>query len=131
MPSNSYPENTYHNENDLLQKVSEGNTSAFTSLVDGYWNQLYSHALAYVKNSEKAKEITQDVFLKIWQNRETLKEIKSFKNYLFIVGKNHIISAMRKKLQEEQQPDENLAEELWIPINNFYTKKPTKKYCRV
>jgi RNA polymerase sigma-70 factor (ECF subfamily) len=87
-----------YDENEILFKVASGDQKAFTILVDNYWNKVYSHALAYTKSSSRAQEITQDVFLKIWYKRKSLPEIRDFKNYLFILSRHHIISAMRKKL---------------------------------
>ena len=69
-------------------------------MLDIYWNKVYSHALAYTKSSPRAQEITQDVFLQVWKKRQTLFEIVDFANFLFILGKNKIISSMRKKLEE-------------------------------
>jgi len=88
-----------YNERRLLLSVAAGDEKAFTQLVDLYWNRVYGHALAYAKSSQKAQEITQDVFLKVWKKRDTLKEIVDFKNFLFILGRNQIISSLRKKLE--------------------------------
>ncbi len=88
-----------YNESELLAKVASGEQKAFTVLVDYYWNKVYSHALAYSKSVSRAQEITQDVFLKVWHKREGLTEVRDFKSYLFILGKRHIISSMRKKLE--------------------------------
>ncbi len=88
-----------YNESELLIKVASGEQKAFTVLVDYYWNKVYSHALAYSKSVTRAQEITQDIFLKVWHKREALTEVRDFKSYLFILGKHHIISSMRKKLE--------------------------------
>jgi RNA polymerase sigma-70 factor (ECF subfamily) len=88
-----------YNESELLIQVASGEQKAFTVLVDYYWNKVYSHALAYSKSVTRAQEITQDVFLKVWHKREALTEVRDFKSYLFILGKHHIISSMRKKLE--------------------------------
>ena len=80
--------------------MAGGNQKAFTRLVDLFWNDVYSHALAYTKSHTRAQEITQDVFLKLWNKRDRLPEVNSFKNYLFILGRNQIISALRNKLDE-------------------------------
>ena len=88
-----------YNESELLIQVASGEQKAFTVLVDYYWNKVYSHALAYSKSVTRAQEITQDIFLKVWHKREALTEVRDFKSYLFILGKRHIISSMRKKLE--------------------------------
>ncbi|MEO6187694.1 MAG: sigma-70 family RNA polymerase sigma factor [Ginsengibacter sp.] len=97
-----------YNESELLIKVASGEQKAFTLLVDYYWNSVYSHALAYSKSVTRAQEITQDVFLKVWHKREALRDVRDFKSFLFILGKHHIISSMRKKL--ESLTDEDLLE---------------------
>jgi len=89
-----------YDERALLDLVAGGDQKAFTRLVDLYWNKVYSHALAYAKSSPRAQEITQDVFLQVWNKREALKEVFDFKNFLFILGRNQIVSSMRKKLIE-------------------------------
>ena len=89
-----------YNERELLSSIAEGDQRAFTRLVNEYWNKVYGHALAYTKSSHRAQEITQDVFLQVWIKRQTLTGISDFKNFLFILGKNKIISAIRKKLDE-------------------------------
>jgi RNA polymerase sigma-70 factor (ECF subfamily) len=89
-----------YSERELLDSIAEGDQRAFTRLVDIYWNKVYGHALAYTKSSHRAQEITQDVFLQVWIKRRTLSEINDFKNFLFILGKNKILSSIRKKLDE-------------------------------
>ena len=94
-----------NNEKELLILVAEGNEKAFTRLVDLYWNKVYSHALVYLKSPPKAQEITQDIFLQVWKKKETLNEISEFKNFLFILGRNQIVSSLRKKLMETTSQD--------------------------
>lgn len=94
------PDQVSYDEQELLLLIAEGDQKAFTQLVDLYWKKVYGHALAYVKSVPRAQEITQDIFLNVWNKRERLKEVRDFKNFLFILGRNQIISSMRKKLEE-------------------------------
>lgn len=117
----------YNTENDLAVLIASGNQTAFTKLVDEKWRQVYGHALAYVKSSEKAQEITQDIFLKLWQNREKLTEVKNLENYLFILGRNHIVSEMRRRLTDTYPgvPD-TLEEDVWVPDRQLQLKQSTQ-----
>lgn len=99
------PEQPSYDERSLLHAVAEGDQKAFTRLVDLYWNRVYSHALAYTKSAPRAQEITQDIFVKIWKKRDTLREINDFAAFLFILGKHQLISAMRKKLETTTELD--------------------------
>jgi len=119
---NSFP----YDEKSLLSSIASGDQKAFTKLVDLYWNKVYSHALAYAKSSPRAQEITQDVFLKVWNKREALVEILDFKNYLFILGRNQIISSLRKKLVEftgtdpVETPEETLLPDQQLEYKEAY-----------
>jgi len=48
-----------------------------------------------------AEDLTQEVFIKIWENRETLYNVQSFKNYLFVTSRNHTLNAMKKAFRSE------------------------------
>ncbi|KIC96220.1 RNA polymerase sigma factor [Flavihumibacter solisilvae] len=85
----------------LLSQVAEGDESAFRQLFDRYWDNIYGVAFSFTKSHANAEEIVQDVFLKIWLNREKLLTIERFDQYLFIVARNHIYNVMRKKIMEE------------------------------
>lgn len=96
-------------EKQLLILAAEGNARMFGKLVDAYWNDVYSHALAYFKLTELAEEMTQDLFAKIWRKREKLKEVNSFKNYLYIVSRNDFL----KKLSGKTETPSLQLEEAW------------------
>lgn len=81
----------------LLQQIADGSENAFAVLVAQKWNNIYWQALSYVKSSYQAQDIVQDVFLKIWQERQKLPGVDRFDSFLFIIARNHIISALRKK----------------------------------
>ncbi|MDH7460460.1 RNA polymerase sigma-70 factor [Chitinophagaceae bacterium 26-R-25] len=80
-----------------LVNTSKGDQAAFTFLLRYYWNKVYSQALTYLKSAEHAQEVTQDVFVKIWSSKERLAEIENFSDYLFIISRNEVISALRKR----------------------------------
>lgn len=96
-----------YNEKELLLKIAEGDEKAFNVLVHQYWNTFFSHALAYLKSVEKAEETTQDIFMRVWQARQTLPAVNSLKDYLFIVARNQIYNEARKKIMQLYLPLEN------------------------
>ena len=111
-------------EKALLALITDGDQKAFARLVNMYWNKIYSHALAFLKSSICAQEITQDIFLHIWNKRDKLGNVENFNNYFFILGRNRIISAMRKKLKEPfVEVPLNQAEEIYYPDLQLETKQ--------
>ena len=96
------PEATIINEEQLLSLVAAGDQSAFAQLYQQRHHQLGSYIFSILKSRELTQEIVQDVFLKVWMGRESLTEVRSFKDYLFIMSRNAAIS-MLKKLATQQQ----------------------------
>ncbi|MBS1669714.1 MAG: sigma-70 family RNA polymerase sigma factor [Bacteroidetes bacterium] len=95
----------FDEEPSLLQEVANGNQKSFRRLFDYYFNHIYSTALAFTKSETDAEEIAQDVFLKIWVQREKLISVRKFNDYLFIIARNHIFNHLRKKLHEQAFTD--------------------------
>lgn len=89
-----------HNEKELLTQTAEGDENAFRQLFDHYWNHIYSVAFSLTKSAVISEEIVQDVFLKIWLNKEKLTSVTKFDAYLFTVARNHIYNELRKKTLE-------------------------------
>lgn len=74
----------------LINKLKSGDLDAFNQLFEGYSGRLYAFGLKYLKSQTDAEELVQDVFLKIWRNREKLREDKNFHAYLFTIAFNQI-----------------------------------------
>ena len=116
--------NESYNEQELLSGVAAGQEDAFSRLVNIYRNKVFSHALTYVKSYEAAEEITQDIFVKVWVNRHLLPEVKDFKNYLFILGRNQLVSAIRKKVMDTTTNDnDDIPSNLLMPDHQVEFKE--------
>lgn len=81
----------------LVQSLQKGNVQAFDSLFEVYSPKLYGFALKYFKNESDAEELVQEVFVKVWENRNSLKSEHSFKSYLFTIALNIIRKHFNKK----------------------------------
>jgi RNA polymerase sigma-70 factor (ECF subfamily) len=90
----------------LLLSVAAGDGSAFEQLFDQYWDHIYSVAYTLTKSRETARDIVQEIFIKIWLVREELPQKDSFPNFLFIVARNHMLDELRKKTRESPFTDQ-------------------------
>lgn len=88
------------NETKLLYLLRQGNELAFTQLYNYFRPKVYGVALKMLKSPELAQEIVQEVFLKIWQEREKAEDIRDFENFLFIITRNRVLDALKKKANE-------------------------------
>lgn len=94
------PELAIFKESDLIHEVVLGNENAFGHLFKMYNQRLGTYIFRLTDSRELAEEVVQDIFLKIWMNRETLMGVKNFKAYLFVVSKNHALNCLRKVIKE-------------------------------
>jgi RNA polymerase sigma-70 factor (ECF subfamily) len=84
--------------------MAAGSENAFCKLFDHYWNKVYASALVLTKSPQLAQDISQEVFLQLWQNREKALEIKNLDGFLFISARNLIFKKMsRMKLEDAYQ----------------------------
>ena len=90
-------------EPELIIKIREGDADAFKNLFDTYCQALIYFAWRYVKNTQIAENIVQDVFLKIWLNRTKLNPALKIKSYLYKAVKNQVMQHLRKAKLENQK----------------------------
>lgn len=91
------PQKKKTEESVLVAYLKQGDKKAFESLFHRYSERVYYFSLKYLGDQHMAEEITQEVFVKIWINREQLREDLSFKSYLFTATRNTIIDLYRKR----------------------------------
>lgn len=76
---------------------------AFDFLFHKYSESLYSFVLGITRDSFAAEEVTQIVFIKVWQNKSQIKEYYSFKSFLFSITYHETISWLRKEKSEKRR----------------------------
>jgi len=86
----------------LVTSLIANNEQGFRALFDRYHQDIYRYALSLLKVNELAEEVVQDVFLKIWQNREQLDPAFSFKSYLFTIAKHRCLNMLRKAAHDKK-----------------------------
>lgn len=92
------PKYNRYNETKLLSLISKGDEQAYSIIFHQYFDHVYSVALAFTKSSEMAKDIAQEVFIRIWHYREKLAEVNNFECWLAKVVKNYIRNTLKKKV---------------------------------
>jgi RNA polymerase sigma-70 factor (family 1) len=90
------PSYVAHNEKELLILLKEGQQDAFTQLYHLYSERIYLNVLKLVKQEQVAQEILQDIFIILWEKRDTIDIQASFRSYLFRIGENKVIDFYRK-----------------------------------
>jgi len=83
-----------------LTDLSSGSRNAFRHIFDECSGQIYHFALQYVNSAFDAEEITQEVFVRLWETRHRIDPGANFDAYLFTITRNIIFNSHKKKLNE-------------------------------
>lgn len=75
-------------ERDILLRLRSGDEDAFRTIYERYSRLIYHNIMRFVKDPSIADDLLQDVFIKIWENRELVNPDRSFPAYLFTCSRN-------------------------------------------
>lgn len=91
----------------LLQKIRDGDQGAFKQLYHLLFFRLYQFAYSFLRSKESAEEVVNDVFIRLWQKRADLGEIKRIQVYLYVAVKHASLNYLRdNKLRTPVSVDE-------------------------
>ena len=82
---------------ELIHRVLDGDDTAFTVLVKKYQKPVHALVWRKIGDFHIAEEITQDTFLKAYQELATLKKPQSFSSWLYVIAANNCSTWLRKK----------------------------------
>jgi RNA polymerase sigma-70 factor (ECF subfamily) len=85
---------------DLIRQAARGSVEAFNLLVSRWEKRIYNYLLRITGNREDALDLTQDVFLKAYQNLRKLDDQNRFAPWLYRIAHNEAYSMFRKKRPE-------------------------------
>jgi RNA polymerase sigma-70 factor (ECF subfamily) len=106
-------------DNDLLALLRDDDEQAFRELYDRYWYKMYVIAHRKLRRKEVAEEIAQELFVMIWQKRESLRVI-NLQAFLGVSLKNLMIDYIRRNIKEEHYLDQL---RLFFPVETLATSE--------
>jgi RNA polymerase sigma-70 factor (family 1) len=80
----------------LLALLKAGDPPAFDALYKRYWKDIYAIAFKRLQHSQQAQDITQDIFLQLWQKRSSLL-IENLPAYLATSARNKVFNLRLKE----------------------------------
>jgi RNA polymerase sigma-70 factor (ECF subfamily) len=107
------PVERLYNESELLRKVAKGDEVAFVAIFDHYQAKVFSISWKLTGVRAAAEDVVQEVFLKLWTQREKLPDVHNFGAWLNAITCNHIFNMLRKVSYEHAFLKEMLATEFF------------------
>ncbi len=103
----------FMDENDLICRVLQGDKDAFTPLVKQHQKSIYYLIFRIVQDEEAARDLTQEAFVKAYQNLKGFKMKSSFSTWLYRIAvntaKNHLRESGRRPRSSDYGEEELLA----------------------
>lgn len=103
----SSPMTADYNEEQLVNEFRRGNSSAFGIIYEHYKNNLCNYCYSVVKDKDVAEDIVHDVFLRIWDDIQTLNDPLSFRSWIFTIARHRALNYLR-----DRKPLDELSEAL-------------------
>ncbi|MDI3520036.1 MAG: hypothetical protein PWQ17_1737 [Anaerophaga sp.] len=111
------------NENELVNQAKEGQTEAFSRLVEKYRQKVFQTSMGFLHNADDAEDLTQDIFVKVWYSLKSFDGRSTFSTWLYRIAVNQAINRVRKnklrsfvginsEIHESQYSDDNAEETL-------------------
>lgn len=84
-------------DEELVLHIIKGRTELFSVIIDRYQSKVFSTACKYTHDYEEAQDLTQEIFIRLYNNLQSYKSKASFSTWLYRIAVNRCIDWMRKK----------------------------------
>jgi RNA polymerase sigma-70 factor, ECF subfamily len=99
-------------DGELAAAFRDGDDRAFAALYERYKRPLYMFALRMLGEADGARDLVQDVFLRVFERRTQLHRPDSFRGWLFAIGRNRCLTLLREGRRQaplDEAPPEAIA----------------------
>ncbi|HVU55230.1 MAG TPA: RNA polymerase sigma-70 factor [Puia sp.] len=88
-------------DEEVLTRLSREEPAALQLLIEAYFPILCRFAEKFLPDRSLAKDIVQEVFIKVWTNKPSFSNMASLKSYLFTLTRNGCLNMIRSREREE------------------------------
>lgn len=93
----------------IVAAVCNGDAAKFALLIERYQNKLFYYVIKYVAESDKAEDIVQESFIKIYTNLRSFDQNKNFSSWAYRITHNNMIDSVRR-----DKPTVSIEENDWV-----------------
>jgi len=88
-------------DSELVRKAKDGDETGFDELVRRYQQRVYATAYRLVRNPEDARDVAQDVFVKVYRALPKFEERSKFYTWLYRIAVNQALSHLRRRKRQQ------------------------------
>jgi RNA polymerase sigma factor (sigma-70 family) len=91
---------------DLMVQVRSGDAEALEQLMARYWSRLVRYASSLLRSTDEAKDVAQEVFVRVWEHRTRWRSRGSVEAYLYRIARNLSLLQLRHhEVRSRTEPD--------------------------
>lgn len=94
--------NSENIDKDILVRAKIGDLEAFEHILSFFEKAIYNYCLRILKNSQNAKDVTQDTFIKVYTHRKSIDPEKNIKTWIFTIATNTAYDFIRSKKRKNE-----------------------------
>lgn len=91
---------------ELVESFLSGDDKSFSEIVSRYQKKLYSLAFQILGNHLDADEVVQETFVRVYNKRKDLKDVKYFTSFIIRIATNYAIDLVRKQKHQSGSIDD-------------------------
>ncbi|MDD4516291.1 sigma-70 family RNA polymerase sigma factor [Massilibacteroides sp.] len=91
----------------------------YEETVKRFWPRLFKFCCIYIADEEAAKDITQDVFLSLWESQRTLTDNMEITPYLMVACRNRCLNYIRSEQRKISFDSDITKEQILLKINKY------------
>jgi RNA polymerase sigma-70 factor (ECF subfamily) len=89
-------------DQNILIRARAGDLEAFEYILSFYEKAVYNYCLRILKNSQNAKDVTQETFIKVYMHRKEIDPEKNIKTWIFTIATNTTYDFLRSKKRKNE-----------------------------
>ncbi|MEM6844691.1 MAG: RNA polymerase sigma-70 factor [Bacteroidota bacterium] len=107
-----------------IKRLKKGSEAAFRKLYDSYYAKVYHYCLRFTRCQEDAEELTQEIFIQLWNQRRSIDPAQSLDGYLFTIAHHQACNFLRQKsrrlkLEFSEAPTTGTSTEMVVLYNEL------------
>lgn len=127
-------------DNEILLKLAEGDHQAFKFIFRSYYSKIRAFSYGFLKDMDDADELAQLIFVKLWDKRMMLQNVRNFDSYLFMLAKHTVLNFIEARhmlpIADEEMPvqpdnktpfDDLIAHDLQLLVDLVVSNMPFQR----
>jgi RNA polymerase sigma-70 factor (ECF subfamily) len=115
----------------LMLRVKQGDTAAFTSLVEKYKQPVMNLAWRTLRDETEAEDLAQNVFVQAWKSADRYQATAKFSTWLFTIARNLCLNEIRRRIRHpaeslDQTRDDSEEQPLYQVVDKRITAAPAE-----